>query len=81
MNTFHAQWISVKERLPKENFDYIVCIRNKKSDNTESPFISISFFSMLNMSFSDCASIEEINVDGRYEITHWMPLPDAPNDE
>ena len=56
-------WISVKERMPETEGKYIVCTAKSSVYCTK---------------FKGCGDIGVFKTDMNTHITHWMPLPDAP---
>jgi len=74
---FLMEWISVKERLPKAG-SKVLCL----GENTEIFLCDyISFHVPTQSDFEFCST--DWN-HGEYQtqpnITHWMPLPEPPND-
>ena len=71
------QWISVNERLPETNENYLICYEKQSVDYSvigrpmkTTQFIDIAFFYQERW---------QLNNDDEYVIpTHWMPLPDYP---
>ena len=63
-----AEWISVKDRLPKSRF---VVLAYEKPLNT----INMSFYEKNSESWIDCDSGYYLN-----SVTHWMPLPKPPEE-
>lgn len=63
-----ADWISVRERLPEQVGDYLVC--------TEDAEVFVCDY-IPSVEFWMCG--DEIICFGR--ITHWMPLPEPPKEE
>ena len=60
------KWISVKERLPEKSGKYIVCTRKKAVYCTAFRFFhGKGYFA----------------TDTNTHITHWMPLPEPPEEE
>lgn len=60
------EWISVKDRLPEDQEDVLVCTRSKNGvRNIDKGYMAIDRF------------IHR----GRAEVTHWMPLPEPPKGE
>lgn len=60
-----TSWISVKDRLPEDQQEVLVCTRSKNgSRNIDKGYLAIDHF------------IHR----GRAEVTHWMPLPELPED-
>ena len=59
------EWVSVKDRLPNEG-SYLVFLDNG--------FICRAFFNKENI-WVDVMSSKLLNV------THWMPLPEAPKEQ
>ena len=82
-----AEWISVKERLPKKNGEYL-CYRTDGFGKC----MSICSFTK-NLSKVDEYDFEGKNRAGFYsysgewgfielgDVSYWMPLPDAPQKE
>lgn len=56
-------WISVKERLPETEGKYIVCTAKGSVYCTK---------------FKGCGDTGVFKADMNTHITHWMPLPEAP---
>lgn len=67
-----AEWISVKKRLPETTDVYLVNTvhRYNKNDGYRSP--------QIRLYFKD--DDEWHGLPDLYEITHWMPLPEAPKE-
>ena len=60
------EWISVKDRLPEDQEEVLVCTRSKNGvRNIDKGYMAIDRF------------IHR----GRAEVTHWMPLPKPPKGE
>lgn len=60
------QWISIKDRLPEDQEEVLVCTRSKNGvRNIDKGYMAIDRF------------IHR----GRAEVTHWMPLPEPPKGE
>lgn len=74
--TFKQQWISVKDRLPKSGQRVLVVVRNRQ--NVVQTHVTVSEFCR----YTDCFGNKRIwwskYSRRNSEITHWMPLPDAP---
>ena len=60
------KWISVKERMPETEGKYIVCTAKSSVYCTK---------------FKSYGDIGVFKTDMNTHITHWMPLPDAPEVE
>ncbi len=60
------KWISVKDRMPEKEGKYIVCTAQSSVYCTK---------------FKACGDTGMFKVDINTHITHWMPLPDAPEQE
>lgn len=58
------KWVSVKERLPSENNRYMVVFDDLEPEHC----IGFSSFSTETQEFNHT------------DITHWMPLPELPNE-
>ena len=67
------KWISVKDRLPEESGNYLVC-------DVPYKIMSVVAYSARWERFNcyDTFTEEYVNEQRVYEVTHWMPLPDAP---
>ncbi len=61
-------WISVKDRLPEQDGRYAVCYRFK-----DQPFLKIYIGDWMY-------GIGWANLLSDTQITHWMPLPEAPKE-
>ena len=60
------EWISVKDRLPEDQEEVLVCTRSKNGiRNIDKGYMAIDHF------------IHR----GRAEVTHWMPMPELPKGE
>jgi hypothetical protein len=61
------EWISVKERLPKESGDYLI---------TDTGTCFVSYFDVEEQKW------EFFGVEfwKHEEVTHWMPLPEPPKE-
>lgn len=70
------KWISVKDRLPEESGRYLVC-------DVPYKIMSVVAYSARWKRFNcyDTFDEEYVNGQGEYAVTHWMPLPDAPEVE
>ena len=70
------KWISVKERLPEKNGEYLCRWTNKSVSDAEyeSTYGSFGYW----FEFWEDEYKEWISYDG---ITHWMPLPEPPKGE
>lgn len=68
-----SAWISVKDRLPEESGRYLVC-------DVPYEIMSVVAYSARWKRFNcyDTFDEEYVNGQGEYAVTHWMPLPDAP---
>ena len=64
------EWVSVKERLPKEKVNCIVHYKHSYFDNDD--------YWASGMCFYDG---EKFLVDPAYKVTHWMPMPQPPQGE
>jgi hypothetical protein len=61
-------WISVKDQLPERAGDYIVWIDGTSDTGDCTPGVRAPFFF-----FKQHGTFRE-------DVTHWMPLPDAPEE-
>lgn len=63
------EWISVEDRLPEEKVNCIVHYRHAYCDNDG--YWAIGFC---------CYDGEKFQFDSAYKVTHWMPIPQPPED-
>ena len=61
------EWISVDDRLPEEKVNCIVHYKHAYCDNDDYWAIGMCFYDG-----------EKFRADPAYKVTHWMPLPPAP---
>ena len=71
-----SEWIKCSERLPEESERYLVCDLPYK-------IMSVVPYSAKWKRFNcyDTFDEEYVNGQGEYAVTHWMPLPSAPEVE
>jgi hypothetical protein len=62
-------WISVKDKLPEEKQDVILCINARKT--------TIGYRYGEESFYEFCLEAYPI---GPGRVTHWMELPESPND-
>lgn len=65
-----SEWISVEDRMPEEHSGEVLIFDINKTIYLASPLKCKRF---MTTCFGSMRTIEE--------ITHWMPLPDAPKEE
>ena len=65
------RWIPVTERLPKENGFYL-CLYKHKASGGVAMDEGLSILQWINNKWG---------INDIYLVTHWMPLPDAPEGE
>ena len=63
------EWISVEDRLPEEKVNCIVHYRHAYCDNDGYWAIGFCFYDG-----------EKFQFDSAYKVTHWMPLPQPPEE-
>ena len=64
------EWISVKDKPPKEKVDCIVHYKHAYCDNDDYWAIGMCFYDG-----------EKFQLNPAYKVTHWMPLPQPPKGE
>jgi len=82
-----SEWISVKDRLPDES-DML-----KRQDGHDSYYWAVLFYGVDADDYGECGQDQsaDYHTEGWYSpettrqqvsilATHWMPLPDPPND-
>lgn len=76
------EWISVKDRLPQKEGEYLVCFN--KSLGSGDLAVSVECFEF-HWSCEHISETEKLYrrsktlcFDPRWEVTHWMPLPPPP---
>lgn len=66
-------WISVKDRLPKER-QFVLAYQPHKSNRCRQLILC-----RINNSWYELNENNKIDINGFYNsITHWMPLPEPP---
>lgn len=65
------KWIKVKDRLPENSGYYLVCHKSNL------PFTA-AFNMWDNQNFTIIGGGHDAVI---YELTHWMPLPEPPEEE
>ena len=65
------KWISVKERLPEKEGDYLVRKAHSYSDNDGYSKIDVCIYCKMR-------DPEWIGCGNLCKVTHWMPLPEGP---
>lgn len=70
-----SAWISVKDRLPEESGTYLTV-----DMDTEIPYMRTLDYSAKWHGWNCCNYLDDEKQAKAYEmnVTHWMPLPDAP---
>lgn len=72
-----SEWISVKDRLPEYGQHCLLLIP------TSIPFMVCGYVEETDFRFNDCSICDQYGDSIGYEadcITHWMSLPEPPND-
>lgn len=69
-----CEWISVKERLPDKQKEYLCYYGFKTKDGIKS---KQRFFGVLTYYAIDLVPHWQHELAGLY-VTHWMPLPEPP---
>ena len=67
MKSYEQRWISVEERDPEPLTDVLVCVKQRILE----PVVTIGFGGGKRWVLRD--------PDVKGTVTHWMPLPDAPD--
>lgn len=84
-----AEWISVKDRLPKETGYYLICLYYPQFEifDIRSNEVTIAYYTMYdNLFCTDLngaynADISKVDTTGYHEyVTHWAPLPEPPKE-
>ena len=74
-----SQWIKCSESLPieRESFDPTSTVNVLVAD--DHGCVSVAFWTYEGLCWAD-ANGDEIDEESFGNITHWMPLPKAPNE-
>lgn len=72
-------WISVKNKLPKENGTYIVYIHDGKLANGQVWFDAVVGVADYTFGIWWCENDNDFDITNN--VTHWMPLPEPPRME
>lgn len=67
-----SEWISVKDNVPEETGDYLVNIHEKNGNIVKLIHYDKQWFHI--------KSDDDYIVLGQAFPTHWMPLPEPPNE-
>lgn len=80
-----SEWVSVKDRMPEQaGKRYLVCA--KYGNNKNAVFIACIGSGSGEWETLDCLYMTKVRsprdkkVYPSYVVTHWMPLPESPND-
>ena len=75
------QWISVKERLPEQDGNYLVSV--KLSYGSCPWYVCIAAYRHVHPDSFGCFGIIKEKEKQMYRgaVTHWMPLPEPPKEE
>lgn len=77
-----GKWISVKDRFPDFNTGVLVYAVGKADWLIDDHVIAITDYTDQKYGFNIVGWNEPWQYFlSNYEITHWMPLPDAPKEE
>lgn len=78
----HKEWISVNDRMPKENGRYIVADEITAPEELGGNHTEIRIMRFHEGKWhTPFRSPEWINEAIKDNITHWMPLPEPPKEE
>ena len=69
-----SKWISVKDRLPEINEEVLCCVVRKNLLGNEKYLWLWSLYE--DGSWGD----QEFNIEEDEIVTHWMPLPNPPEE-
>lgn len=80
-----SEWISVEDRLPKENGDYIIYLNDGNPVFDKDIFYKdLVVINIINTAKYDCGKwfyYDDDEWDITDIVTHWMPLPEPPRME
>lgn len=73
-----SEWISVKDRLPEQGVDVLVAARGMGTDVFKFgyEYIDIDALHMQRYGRANSFRIDMLSA----RVTHWMPLPEFPED-
>lgn len=81
-----SEWISVKSRLPEDNVHVLVYVKenNPASGDNYFDLDAVEDGYWINiLDYEDRAAVTGVppgTIYSKPEVTHWMPLPEPPND-
>lgn len=74
-----SEWISVKDRLPEKSQEVIVFCRTPGLND----FVNTVYYSAKFQEFNWCDFMGDPpkSEKGYRDVTHWMPLPEPPEEK
>ena len=70
-----CNWISVEERLPEEQDDYLIVLEIGSNQIVEIGY----YLKEYGLCVHDVYRYTDYKIS--YKITHWMPVPEPPKEE
>nr|DAI64216.1 MAG TPA: Protein of unknown function (DUF551) [Caudoviricetes sp.] len=89
----NAEWISVKDRMPEEDDDVLILVRETEYYGIHKEKRAVYRWVFTGWRVDDvwattyCHGHRKIDEEAKtqlnceYEVTHWMPLPEPPKEE
>ena len=79
------KWINVKDRLPLKDGRYLVCIKSNFCRFMKIISYTLNYECVFSEEYLQGRAIwysyGEVGDYEELDVTHWMPLPELPNDE
>lgn len=75
------EWISVEERLPKDETDCLIAVKGSLSQPI---CVRTGFYDQTHKCWcqhEEMWAYRPFQFGGSYHVTHWMPLPEPPKEE
>ena len=79
INGVPTGWISVKDRLPEESGNVLVCIKLSYANGAR--HVQMCHYSVYHKWFGGFDKSEKSSLPDYTTVTHWMPLPSLPEEE
>ena len=78
INRLHGAWVSVEEKLPERDGEYLVSSQYGKTSKPLLSILRVATFSTSNESRINTEGFLYTDGSIDFNVTHWMPLPPIP---